>query len=216
MEDDIKKHIKKGTTTVGIVCKEGIVLAADKRATLGGMIVAHKTEVKIAQITDNIAITTAGVVSDIQLITKLVKAELNLKRIRTGKEPTVKETANLIASIVYQNIRKFSTIMGITGFLLGGKDNRGFHLYELGPDGSISKHDDFVTDGSGMMMAFGVLDTLYEKDLSLQEGIKLAVKVINAAMQRDTASGEGIDVFTITKEGVKKVLTKQLDTRLTL
>lgn len=214
--EDIEKHVKKGTTTVGIVCSDGIVLAADKRATLGGMIVANKKELKVAKITDNIALTTAGVVSDIQLIIKLVKAELNLKKIRTGKEPTVKETANLLANIVYQNIRKFSPILGITGFILGGKDNIGFHLYELGPDGSISKHDDYVTDGSGMVMAFGVLDTLYQKGLSIQDGIKLAVKVINASMQRDTASGEGIDVFTITKEGVKKALTKQLDTTLTL
>jgi len=202
--------IKKGTTTVGIVCKDGIVLAADKRVTLGGSLVSNKNVEKVIKITDDIAITTAGMVSDIQLITKLIKAELKLKNIRTSKKATVKEAANLLATIVYQNIRKFSPILGVTGFLLGGGDHTGFYLYEIGPDGSTLINDDFATEGSGMVMALGVLDTLYKKDMTIAEGIKLVVKAINAAMQRDTATGEGIDVITITKDGVKKVLTKRV------
>ena len=207
--------IKKGTTTVGILCKEGIVLAADKRAVLGLQIIGHKKVDKIYKITPNIAITIAGTVSDAQLITKLIRAELNLRIIRLEKEPSIKEVANLLGTIVYQNIRKFSPILGITGFLLGGKDNTGFYLYDVGPDGSVLPHDDYITDGSGMVYAFGVLDTLYKKDMSIAEGIKLGVKAINAAMQRDTATGEGVDVITITKEGVKKVLTKRVKIDIT-
>lgn len=207
--------IKKGTTTVGILCKDGIVLSADKRACLGMSIIGHKKVDKIYKITPNIAITIAGTVSDAQLITKLIKAELNLRRIRLEKEPSIKEVANLLGTIVYQNIRKFSPILGITGFLLGGKDNTGFYLYDVGPDGSVLPHDDYITDGSGMVYAFGVLDTLYKKDMTMAEGIKLGIKAINAAMQRDTATGEGIDVVTITKEGVKKVLTKRVKIDIT-
>lgn len=208
---EVKDIVKKGTTTVGIVCKDGIVLVADKRATLGGALVSNKKVEKVVKITDDLAITTAGMVSDIQLITKLIKAELNLRRIRTGKIATVKEATNLLATIVYQNIRKFSPILGVTGFLLGGRDNTGFYLYEIGPDGSTLPNDDYATEGSGMVMAWGVLDTLYKKDMTIAEGIKLGVKAINAAMQRDTATGEGIDVITITKEGVKKVLSKKVE-----
>jgi len=207
---EIKDIIKKGTTTVGIVCKDGIVLAADKRVTLGGALVSNKKVEKVVKITDDIAITTAGMVSDIQLITKLIRAELKLKRIRTGKKATIKEAANLLSTIVYQNIRKLSPILGVTGFLLGGGDHTGFYLYEIGPDGSTLANDDFATEGSGMVMALGVLDTLYKKDMTIAEGIKLGIKAINAAMQRDTATGEGIDVITITKDGVKKVLTKRV------
>ena len=212
--ENIQDNVKKGTTTVGIVCKEGIVLAADKRATMGYDFVADKKVDKIYQITENMAITTAGTVSDAQLITKLIKAELNLKRIRTEKESNVKETANLLGTIVYQNIRKFSPILGITGFLLGGKDNTGFHLYELAPDGSVMEYDDYMADGSGMISALSVLDTLYKKGLSIEDGIKLSIKCVNAAIQRNTATGEGIDVWTITKDGVKKVLTKRIETTL--
>lgn len=208
--------IKKGTTTVGIVCKDGIVLAADKKATLGGRIIANKKVDKVQQITDNMALTTAGNVSDIQLFIKLIKAELRLKQMRTGKEPTVKETANLLGMMMYQGIRQLSMIPAIAAFLLGGKDQEGFHLYELSPDGSIMEVDDYVSDGSGFVFALGALDTLYKKDLTVQDGIKLAVKAVNAAIQRDTASGEGVDVFTITKDGVKKAFSKQLDTTLTI
>ncbi len=213
---DIQDYVKKGTTTVGIVCKEGIVLAADKRATAAGRIILNKNVQKVFKLTDDLAVTIAGTVSDIQLVTKLIKAEIELKTIRTGRKPNVKEVANLLGSIIYQNIRKFSTIPGVTAFLLAGRDASGLHLYELSPDGSIMKHDTFMADGSGFMHALGVLDTLYKKDLSLQEGIKMAVQAINAAIQRDAASGEGIDVLTVTKDGVKLVLAKKVDTTITV
>ena len=216
MKDDINDIVKKGTTTVGIVCKDGIILAADKRATFAGRIVANKDVDKIFKIAENMAITTAGTVSDVQLITKLIKAELTLIRIRTGRDPSVKTTANLLGTIVYQNIRKFSPILGITGFILGGRDNSGFYLYELGPDGSVMEHKNYATDGSGMMMAWGVLDTLYKDGISTNDGIKLAVKAVNAAIQRDAATGEAIDVYTIKTDGVKKVFTKKLETNITI
>ena len=212
--EEIKQSIRKGTTTVGIVCSDGIVLAADKRATMGGMIVAHKKVDKVFKITDNIALTMAGSVSDAQLVMKLLQAELKIKAMRTSTQPTVNEAVNLLGAIVYQNIRKFSTILAITGFLVGGTDNNGFHLYDIGIDGSVQKHDDYTTDGSGFMYALGVFETLYKKDMKISEGVGLAVKAINAAIQRDTSTGEGIDVFTITKAGVQKVFSKQLERRL--
>ena len=211
---EAESYVKKGTTTVGMVCNAGIVLAADKRATAAGRIILNKSVDKVFKLTDNLAVTIAGNVSDIQLITKLIKAEISLKTMRTGKEPKVKEVANLLGTIIYQNIRKFSVIPGITAFLLGGIDDSGFHLYDLSPDGSVMEHSAYMADGSGFMMALGVLDTLYSENISVQDGVKLAVKAINAAMQRDAATGEGIDVLSITKDGVKKVFAKRLDTTI--
>jgi len=216
MEENVNDFVKKGTTTVGIVCKDGIILAADKRATFAGRIIANKDVDKIFKISNNMAITTAGTVSDVQLITKLIKAELTLIKIRTGREASVKTTANLLGAIVYHNIRKFSPILGVTGFLLGGIDDTGFYLYELGPDGSVLEHKNYATDGSGMMMAWGVLDTLYKEGINIQDGVKLAVKAVNAAMQRDAATGEAIDVYKVNISGVEKVLTKRLETNITI
>ena len=208
-----ERELKTGTTTVALVCKDGIVLAADKRATSGYLIAFKKFE-KIISITEYIAVTVAGTVSDVQLLTKYIKAELRLKKIRTGRENTVKEAANLLAALVYSNIRKLSMIPGISHFLIGGKDESGFHVYDLSPDGSIVEIDDYVSSGSGSVIAYGVLETLYKNGMSVEEGIKLAGKSINAAVQRDIASGNGIDIVAITSDGVKKVLSKEINTKI--
>src|SRR3989339_1761625 len=208
-----KDLMKTGTTTVALLCKDGLVLAADKRAT-AGYLISYKKFDKIISITDNIAVTVAGTVSDVQLLTKYLKAELKLKDIRTGRETNVKEAANLLANFVYSNIRKLSLIPGISHFIVGGKDSSGFHMYDLSPDGSIVEVDDYISSGSGSVMVFGVLETLYKKNMSIDEGIKLAAKSINAAVQRDIASGNGIDIITITKDGVKKVFSKEIDTKI--
>jgi len=211
----MSEELKTGTTTIGIVCKDGLVLAADKRATSGNMIVDKKCK-KIHQIADDIIITMAGTVSDAQLLTKLVKAEIKLKEIRTGKNISVKEAANLLAGMVYENIRKFSFIPGISHFLLGGKDTHGFHLYDVYADGSLTLCDDYLSSGSGSVFALGVMETLYKKDISVDEAIKLVVKAVNAALQRDSASGNGINIFTVTSDGVKEFVEKEVSARIEL
>ena len=213
MEEDIKNSIKKGTTTVGLVCKDGIVLAADKRVSAGYMI-ANKKFKKIHKVSDNMAVTMAGLVSDAQLIVKLVKAELRLKKIRTDEEPSTKEAANLLANILYQNIRKMSMVPGIVGFLLAGKDAKGYHLYNLGVDGSVSLVDDYDSTGSGSIFALGVLETLYNGDMTVKEGIAMVKKAINAAIQRDMPTGSGIDIFTITEKGAHRVETQLLEKKV--
>lgn len=212
MVDD--KDIRKtGTTTVAMVCKDGIVLCADKRVTSGYLIAFKKYE-KIVQITDNIAVTVAGTVSDVQLLTKLLSAEIKLKDIRTNRTVTVKEAVNLLSSMVYNNIRKMSMIPGISHFIVGGKDKLGIHLYDIGADGSVTYIDDYTSSGSGSVMAYGVLETLYKQGLTVEDAITLGAKAINAAVQRDIASGNGIDIVSITKDGVKKVLSKVVNIKI--
>ncbi|MBU0471386.1 MAG: proteasome subunit beta [Nanoarchaeota archaeon] len=206
------KVLKTGTTTVGVVCKDCIVLGADKRATAGHFI-ANKNVNKVVPINDYMALTTAGTVSDIQLLIKLIKAELKLKDIRTNRKASVKEGANLLAGMVYSNIRRMSMIPGISHFLIGGYDTEK-HLYDLYPDGSITEVDDFVSSGSGSVMAYGVLESSYKKQMSQEEGINLIVKSLNAAIQRDSASGEGVDIFVIDKKGIRQVLQKIINTRI--
>jgi proteasome beta subunit len=207
MKDDM---LKTGTTTVGFVAKDCIILAADKRATAGSFIADKKVE-KVVQLNDMMAMTTAGVVSDIQLIVKIIKAELSLKSIRTGRANKVKEAANLTAGIVYSNIRRFSTLPGLVHFLFAGADNEGVHLYDIYPDGSITVVDDFVSTGSGSMFAFGVLETQFKPDLNQDQAVELALKAVNAAISRDSASGEGVDVYVINRDGVKKLLTERIE-----
>lgn len=203
------KLLKTGTTIVGIVCKDGVVLAADKRATAG--YVVSKKELKVLEIGDNMAVAQCGLVSDAQLLVKLIKAELRLKDMHTNKRTDVKSAANLLASFLYSNIRRFSSVPGIVSFLLGGVDDLGAHMFDLGIDGSVTEVDDFVADGSGGVFALGVLEQGYKKDITLDEGIKLSVSALSASLKRDTATGNGVDVFTITKEGIKHVLKRVIE-----
>ncbi|RME77294.1 proteasome subunit beta [Candidatus Woesearchaeota archaeon] len=207
------EQLKTGTTTVGIVCKDGIVLAADKRATAGNLIAQKKAQ-KIHEVTDKMAVTIAGSVADIQLLIKLIRAELRLKEIREGKPSSVKSAATLLAGMVYQNIRKMSMIPGISHFLFGGVDAKGLELYDIFPDGSIAEVEDFIASGSGSVFAFGVLETLYKPGMSVDEGADLALKAITAALARDSASGNGVDLWKITKNGVEKISTKIAETSL--
>ncbi len=212
MEEQLEQ-LKTGTTTLGIVCKDGIVIAADKRATAGNMIVDKRAD-KVHIISDDMAVTIAGNVSDAQLIIKLIRAELKLKEVRTGKKPNVKEAANLLGGLLYSSIRQMSMFPGIAHFLLAGRDSSGVYLYDLFPDGSVTKMRDFVSSGSGSVFAYGVLETQYKPDMSVADGIKLAVKSINTALQRDSASGNGIDVVVVTEKEVKKVMQKELECSL--
>ncbi len=205
----MEEIMKTGTTTVGIVAKDSVILAADKRATAGYMIAGKKVD-KVVQVADNMAITTAGSVSDIQLIVKIIRAELNLRKLRTSRDNNVKEAANMVAGIVYANIRRFSAIPGIVHFLFAGYDEEGAHLFDIYPDGSITEIDDFVTSGSGGSFAFGVLDSQHKPDMKETEAVDLAIKCVNSAVQRDAASGDGVDVFVINKAGVKKAFTKEI------
>jgi len=212
MEQD-QNYLKTGTTTVAVVCRDGIVMGADKRATAGNLIVSKDVR-KIFDLTLDMAVTVAGTVSDVQLLVKVTKAEIRLRELRTDRKPTVKEVANLLGGLVYGNIRRFSVIPGVSHFILGGKDIHGFHLYDLFADGSITEIKDYITSGSGSVMAYGVLESQYKKGMSIDEGTKLIVDAISASMQRDSASGNGVDVISITAAGLKSVYEKELNTKL--
>ena len=210
---DETNRMKTGTTTLAILCKNGIVVAADKRATAGHFI-ADPRVTKIHPVTENIVVTMAGTVSDAQLMVKLAKANLQLKKLKTYRDVNVKEAANFMSGMVYSNIRKMSMIPGISHFIMAGKDDDGFHAYDIYADGSITKVEDFISSGSGSVMAYGVLETLYKKEMTIEEGKKLAIKSINAALARDSASGNGLDMTIITEKGVEKLPAKLVDTRV--
>lgn len=205
----MEQMLKTGTTTVGIKCKDGIVLAADRRATAGNLIVDKRAQ-KVHKLSDYFAVTIAGSVSEAQLLIKLIKAELKLKEMRTGKFPTAKEAANLLGGLLYSSIRRMSMMPAVAHFLMGARDSEGVHLYDLFPDGSVTDVPDYVSSGSGSVFAYGVLESQYNGDLTIKEGIALATKAINAALQRDTYSGNGIEVAVVKNDSVEKVEVREL------
>jgi len=201
------EQIKTGTTTLGLVCKDGVILAADNRATAGHFI-ARKDVEKVVQINDNIAVTTAGSVSDIQMFIKLFRAELKLKSMKTNRVVNVKEASNFAARLCYENARQYFPTM--THLLIGGFDNTGAKIYEVDIDGCMLDVKDYVSTGSGSILVYGVLENVYKESMTVKEAEDLAVKSISAAMQRDSGSGNGITVMVITKDTLKKTVQKKV------
>ena len=214
MDENLKKNIlSTGTSLVGIVCKDGIVMAGDRKTTAGGQIVMSKNTQKVCPINDYLVISGTGTSSDIEVAKKLIRAQLKLKELRDKTRATVKEAANLIAASNYQNIRKPAMIPFMAGLMIGGLNKDGTtELYSVEPAGSTMKVEDFDANfSSGMPYILGLLEKMYKKGLTMEQGIELAIDAIKSSSERDTASGHGIDVFTITKDGINHVSKQKVE-----
>lgn len=200
--------IKTGTTTIGIVCKEGVVMATEMRATMGTLI-AHKTTQKLFKIDDNLGLTVAGVVGDAQTLARYITAEVELYKLKRNQQMTVRSAATLTSNILAGS-RFYPYYVGL---ILGGIDRDGGHVYSLDMVGGAIP-DDYVTTGSGSPYVYGVLEDHYEKGLSVSDGQDLAIRALHAAMKRDAASGDGYSVASITKEGFVHLDEKDIQKRL--
>ncbi len=212
--DDVlqSKVLKTGTSIVGIVCKDGIVMAADRKVTAGSLVMGKNIK-KIIPVNDYLAISTTGNASDALLLIKIIRAELKLKELKTKQRPTIKEAANLIAIVTYHNIRQMSMIPNIVGTLLGGVNSDGTtDLYSIEPAGGAYQIEDYDANfSSGMPFILGFLERNWRPNITIKEGVDLAVEALKSSTQRDVGSGHGIDVFTITKDGIKQVVEQEIE-----
>ncbi len=181
------------TTTVGIRSKDGVVLAADKRASKG-FFVGSKTVQKLFALDDATAVAIAGQMSDAEYLVNLAKAERRLLSLRRGYPLSVKESAKLIANIVYSGMKNYSPFY--VELVVAGVDREGAHVYTSDMSGAVTS-EDFMSSGSGSPIAYGVLEQGYNTDISLDGARKLGEAAVKAAMERDPGSGNGIDVLVV-------------------
>ena len=203
-----EKLTKTGTTTLGMVCKEGVVIATETRATMGTLI-AHKETKKLYKIDEHLALATAGLVGDLQVLARYLNAEANLYRLKRNSKMPVESAATLMSNILNQ--RKFMPYY--VQLILGGYDNSGGHVYSLDAAGGAIP-DKYTAGGSGSPYVFGVLEDLYKDDLSVDEGIDIAVRAIKASKSRDSASGGMTNIAVITKDGFMPVSQEEVKKRL--
>ncbi len=212
LDHDTKNTIMKtGTTILAIVCKDGVVMAADRRVTAGNLIMS-KDEEKVRKINDYLVLSFCGVASDAFLSTKVIAAELRLKELKTKSRPTVKEAANLVGMMYYRNIRTPSMIPHSVGSLIAGFDPDGnVEAYSIEPAGGVYKVKNYDANfGSGMPFVLGLLERQWRPDLTLEQGVELAQESLKSSTQRDSASGNGMDIFTISKDGINKAVSKEI------
>jgi proteasome beta subunit len=201
---------KHGTTTVSIVCKDAIIIAADKRASMGYLIANKETD-KIFKISDQIAMTIAGSAGDGQMLAKYLKAEVDLYRLNINMEPSLDVASNLMQNILFQQGKSWAPYL--VQLIIAGLDDKGnYAIYTLDPMGSSIKETRYYTTGSGSPMVFGLLEDSYRENMSEDEAVQLAVRGITSAVRRDMGSGEGIDVIIINKKGFRRLDKIPIDT----
>jgi len=185
----------KGTTTVGIVFKDGVVLATEQRATMGNFIASKKAK-KVYQIADRIGMTTAGGVGDTQQLVRVMTVQCSLYNIRGGRPISVGAASTLLSNVLNGN-RYYPYYVQL---LVGGVDDSGPVVYSVDAMGGATKEDTMVATGSGSPMAYGVLEDRYTPGMNEDDAIKLAVRALRSAIKRDSASGEGMHVVVITRD----------------
>lgn len=187
-----------GATTIGVVCTDGVILASEKRVTYGHFVMSKGGQ-KVFKITDQIGVACAGLVGDMQILTREVEAQANLFSMDVGRQISVRAAAKLMANILFN--RRYAPL--ITQTIVGGIDEEGPSLYVLDVLGSLLP-DKYAVVGSGTEIAMGVLEDNYKDDMNIADAKILVSKAIRSAISRDAMSGDGIDYLLISKEGVKK------------
>jgi proteasome beta subunit len=191
-----------GATTIGVVCADGVILASEKRVTYGYLVVS-KGGKKVFKITDRIGAACAGLVGDMQILTREVEAQSNLFSMDVGRRISVRAAAKLMANILFN--RRYAPL--ITQTIVGGLDEEGPSLYVLDVLGSLIP-DKYTVVGSGTEIAMGVLEEGYKEGLSIEEAKALVTRAIKSAISRDAMSGDGIDFLIITKDGIAEEAIK--------
>ncbi|MCJ7504906.1 archaeal proteasome endopeptidase complex subunit beta [Candidatus Bathyarchaeota archaeon] len=187
-----------GATTVGVVCKDGVVLASERRLSYGYFVMS-KTAKKTFKITDKIGTACAGLISDMQILAREVGAYVALYSYERERSASVKTAAKIMANLLFER-RMFPLL---TQTIIGGIDPEGPSLYVLDPIGSLIQ-DKYTSVGSGAEVAMGLLEAEYKDDLTPEEAKNLVTKAIKTAVARDIGSGDGVDLLTITKDGIKE------------
>ena len=188
-----------GTTTVGLVCSDGVVLATDTRVTAGGFI-AHKRGKKLLRIDDNIAMTISGGVADAMNVVDILKYYTNLYRIERGRQIPVRAAAQVVSNVLFSS-RLYPFIADV---LVGGVDAKGGSIFSVDFFGSMNQ-EKVVATGSGSPVAYGILETEYKEDMTAAKCYPIAAKAIIAATRRNVFTGDNFDIAVLDKAGFREI-----------
>lgn len=186
-----------GGTSVGIKAVDGVVLASEKRLTYNGYILSKNAR-KVHPITNHVGVAFAGLYGDTLMLVRILKTEAKYYELEVGREIGVRSLAKILSNILYS----YKLVPYYTESIVGGVDDKGPQIYVLDPVGSLIE-DDYAATGSGGSIAIGVIESSYRKDISVNEAKELARKAVETSIKRDAASGDGIDILVITREGYR-------------
>jgi proteasome beta subunit len=203
MHETPNELVLKGTTTVGITCRDGVILGSDTRVTMGFFIAHHKGK-KVYKIDDHLAMTISGGVADAQRVVDILKVNAQLYRLNLARPMPVNSAARLVSNLLFSS--RYAPLLA--QILIGGMEDSGPHVFSIDPFGSITE-EKCVATGSGSPIAYGVLEDKYKQDATIKEMLPVVVRAIDSAMRRDAASGDNFDVSIIEKKGYRELSEKE-------
>jgi proteasome beta subunit len=201
--DEVNRLTLKGTTTVGVVCKDGVIMASDTRVTMG-FYVAHKHGKKVYQIDDHLAMTIAGSLADAQKAVDVLTTNAKLYKIELGRPLPISSAARLLANLLFS--ARYVPLLAQV--LVGGLDDTGPHIFSIDPFGSLTE-EKYVSTGSGSPVAYGILEEKFKDGVPVREMLPVIVKAVEAAMKRDSASGDSFNVAVIDAKGYRDLTDKE-------
>ena len=190
-----------GATAVGITFNGGIVLASEKRIAFGNFLVSKSTK-KTFSITSKVGAACAGLVADMQILTLQIAALAKIRKMELKRDVPPNTVAKMMSNMMYE--RRYFPLL--TQVIVGGVVDQPI-LYTLDPLGSVLP-DEYAAVGTGAEMALGVLDPQFKPNMTQEEAIDLAKRAVRSAALRDSASGDGLDILIITKDGTKEFTEK--------
>ncbi len=200
MHEYVNANRLHGTTTVGLQCKDGVVLATDTRATAGYLYIAHRHVRKIAKVDEHVALTIAGSVADAQNMIDILRYHANMYRIENRVPIPVRSVARLAANVFFA--QRFYPLLA--QIIVGGYDADGPVIYNVDFFGSLNR-EVYVSTGSGSPVAYGILENEFREDMGVDEAAKVAIKAIAAAIRRNAGTGDGIDAVIIDRSGYREL-----------
>jgi proteasome beta subunit len=198
--DYIAEQIKKGTTTCALTCTDGVVLAADTRAS-AGFFIADRHVMKIQKVDRHLGMTIAGGVADAQNLVDVMRYNANIYRISNREIMPVNSAARLCSNVLF-NQRYFPYYVQI---ILAGYDNKeGGQIYNIDLFGSLTS-EKYISTGSGSPVAYGYLESEYKEGSSVNEAYKIAIQAVAAAIRRNAGTGDNINAVIIDKDGYREL-----------
>lgn len=207
---DVYKNFMKGTTTVGLVCSDGVIIGADSKATMGTFVSSLDVQ-KVIKIDNNIGMTIAGSVGDANELIRVIKAQNEIYKMNEGRSLSPKSATSLLSVILQQN----KMMPYYVQLIVGGMDGGTTQLYSLDPIGGYSSESKFLATGSGTESAIGYMEDVYKSGITTKEGIKIAARALSIAMRRDSATGGSRYVIVISKSGYTEYTEKEIEKVIT-
>lgn len=206
MDQKEKEKIMKGTTTIGMVCADGVVIGADTRTTMDDFIASTESR-KVWKIDDNLGMTTAGYAGDIQELIRILKAQSEIYKMTENRSMSPKSATSLLSVILQQS----KMLPYYVQLIVAGLDGDESQLYSLDPIGGYSKESKFISTGAGSLTALGYIEDMYKKGISTKDAIKGVARALAIAMRRSSATGDSMIIASITKSGYAEYTDKDIE-----